>query len=781
LKSGKTPTLFSCLIGGSSQIKDFFLYWVSAFAGMRVFFLDSCNSAPFFYNLTRMSSTFEIRLRFLRILFVGVFVVFAVRLFDLQILQYDEFYAEARAQHEKRSILPAQRGNVMVRKNRLTNEETPLATNNTLKMLFIDPLILTYPEYNPKQDLDKQERGNPRMVAQLLAPLLIHAHCEKIEGCLVETDETKWTESEKLAIEAYGKELEDIFIEIERRRVVISTEISESRAQTIEALRLSGIKVMESNVIVDPTMIYSLTESVDQLAPLLNIDKRKLKKLLERRPKRYVEVTHKIVPEVSEKIQELKENPRYRELLRGVQLRDEHWRYYPERSLAAQILGFVDSNGNGQYGIEGRFDHELSGQEGVIFGAINTRGQRILGKGSGIQRATDGSDILISIDRVIQGEVERILEEDTVRFDADFGQVIVIEPKTGRVLAMAHAPTFDPNSFGKAFARYEILPEDEVIVREDEFFNQRIPTIADKGRYYRYFNKWGPEVFRNKIVSDIYEPGSVVKALTMAAALNADEITPQTTYMDRGPVEVDEFKIRNADETYAGKTTMIEVLNRSLNTGIAFIAQKMGAKLLYEYLNNFGFGQYTDVELDGEAEGQLEYWKDWEASELVTRGFGQGMTSTALQMAMSFSALANGGYLMKPLLVEEVRSPDGTVRTFQPEKVRRVISDETYNKIKAMLLNAVNNGIARGARVWGYSVMGKTGTSQTYKHGKAQEGEGTTITSFAGFGPIKDPAFVILVKFDRPKVSRWGSETAAGTFRRVAEFLFQHFGIPPDK
>jgi len=152
-----------------------------------------------------------------------------------------------------------------------------------------------------------------------------------------------------------------------------------------------------------------------------------------------------------------------------------------------------------------------------------------------------------------------------------------------------------------------------------------------------------------------------------------------------------------------------------------------------------------------------------------------------LQMVMSFSALANGGYLMKPLLVEEVRSSDGTVRTFQPEKVRRVISDETYNKIKAMLLNAVNNGIARGARVWGYSVMGKTGTSQTYKHGKAQEGEGTTITSFAGFGPIKDPAFVILVKFDRPKVSQWGSETAAGTFRRVAEFLFQHFGIPPDK
>lgn len=727
-----------------------------------------------------MSSNFEFRLRMLRLLFLGVFVLFAGRLFDLQILQYDEFYAEARAQHEKRSILPAQRGNIMVHKNRLTDEETPLATNNTLKMLFVDPLILAYPSYNPKQDLDKQERGKPRMIAQLLAPLLIHAHCEKIEGCIIDTNPEKWTAAEKMAIEAYGEELADIFSEIERRRVVVATEVSESRIETIRSLRLSGITIQESSIIADPTLIHSISESVEQLAPLLNIEKRKLKKMLERRPKRYVEVTHKIVPEVSEKLIELKSNSRYKDMLRGVQLRDEHWRYYPERNLASQILGFVDSTGNGQYGIEGRFDHELSGQEGVIFGAINTRGQRILGKGSGIQRATDGSDILISIDRVIQGEVEKILEEDTIRFDADFGQVIVIEPKTGRILAMANAPTFDPNAFGKAFTRYEISPEEEAMDREDELFNQRIPTIADQGRYYRYFNKWGPEVFRNKIVSDVYEPGSVVKALTMAAALNSDEVTPQTTYNDNGPVEVDEFRIRNADDTYAGRTTMIEVLNRSLNTGIAFITQKMGPKLLYEYLNNFGFGQYTDIELDGEAQGQLEYWKDWEESELVTRGFGQGMTSTALQMAMSFSALANGGYLMRPLLVEEVRSPDGSVRTFEPEKIRRVISDETYNKIKAMLLNAVNNGIARGARVWGYSIMGKTGTSQTYKHGKVLEGAGTTITSFAGFGPIKDPAFVILVKYDRPKVSQWGSETAAGTFSRIAEFLFQHFGIPPD-
>lgn len=728
-----------------------------------------------------MDVDFSVRIKALQIFFACVFGIFLIRLFDLQILNSDEYYAEARAQHEKRSILPAQRGKILVRKNRLTEEVTPLATNNTLKMLFVDPIILAYPRYNPRLDFNNQEKGNPNLAAELLAPLLIHAHCEKIEGCEIETDKTKWTNAERVAIDAYQKELEKMFSEIERRRVILETEVSESRVEMIQDLKLTGVWIEEDKIVADPTAILSLEDTAEQLSPLLNIDKRKLEGILERRPKRYVEITNKIVPEVSEKILELKDNPRYREVMRGIQLRDEHWRYYPERELASQVLGFVDSTGKGQYGIEGRFDHELAGQEGVILGAINTRGQRILAKGSEILRARDGADVTISLDRVIQGQVEKILKEDLKHFEADFGQVIVIEPKTGRILAMVQAPTFDPNEFGKAFTRYEVTPEQEAEDREDEEFNQRIPTIVDGGRYYRYFNKWGPAVFRNKIISDVYEPGSVLKAITMAAAINADEVTPQTTFNDNGPIEVDEFKIRNADETYAGKTTMIEVLNRSLNTGIAFITRKMGSQLLYEYLKNFGFGQYTDIELDGEADGQIEFWKDWSESELVTRGFGQGITSTPLQMAMAFSALANGGYLMKPLLVEEIRYPDGEIKTYHPEKIRRVISDETYHTIKAMLLNAVSNGIARGARVWGYTVMGKTGTSQTYKHGQAQEGIGTTITSFAGFGPLKDPAFVILVKYDYPRASQWGSETAAGTFRRVAEFLFQHLGIPPDK
>lgn len=724
---------------------------------------------------------FSFRLKILGLCFCVVFLVFGLRLFALQVVQGKFYTAEAKAQHEKRSVLPARRGKLLVRKNRLSEETTPLATNNTLKKLFVDPLVLAYPKYNPKLELSAQERGDPGLAARLLAPVLIHAHCEKVEGCLVETDVSQMSEIEQQAIRAYETELFRIFSQTERTRVILMTDLAPSKVAEIQALAIRGISVEGVNLIADPTEIYDLERAVDALHQILNIDKKRLKKLLARRPVRYKEVTNKIVPEISERILELKKDDQYRWILRGIQLVDEHWRYYPEKTLAAQVLGFVDARGDGQYGIEKRFDLDLRGKEGIIYGATNTRGQRILGKGSEISRARDGADILLSIDRVIQGNIERILEEETKRYDADFGQVVVLDPQTGRVLAMAHSPSFDPNNFGKAYLRYEITPQQEQADREDELFNQRVPTIFDKGHYYRYFNTWGPAVFTNKIISEIYEPGSVVKAITMALALNADEVTPKTIFEDEGPLEVEEFKIRNSDEIYAGPTSMISVLNRSLNTGIAFITRKMGREAVYEGLKSFGFGQYTDVELDGELSGNLEIWRDWSESELITRGYGQGLSATPLQTALGFAALANGGYLMKPLLVEEIRYSDGTVKKFYPESVRRVISDKTYHEIKSMLRSAVNDGVARGAQVWGHSVMGKTGTSQTYDvAGRLRTGEGTTITSFAGFGPYSEPKFVVLVKYDYPKLSQWGSETAAVTFKKVAEFLFEYFGVPPD-
>lgn len=729
-----------------------------------------------------MKTNFSARLKIVKIALVLVAVVFTGRLFTLQVINYETYAQEAKSQHEKRSVLPARRGKILVHKNYIDEELTPLATNNTLKMLFVDPLVLSYPRYNPQLPLNEQEQGDPNAVASLLAPILIHAHCEEIEGCQISMNPEDWSEAERIAITAYEKELQSILGQVERTRVVLDDELAPNRITEIEALALRGVGLEGTTLVVDPTQVLNTETTAEALAPLINIEVDRLQRLIERRPRRYVEIVNKIVPEVSEKIIEMKENPRYATILRGIRMKDEYWRYYPERSLASQVLGFVDSSGNGQYGIEGRFDLDLRGQEGFIYGATNTRGQRILGKDSGITQARDGADIVISIDRVIQGQVEKILAEDTERYQADFGQVIIVEPSTGKILAMANAPSFDPNEYGKAFLQYEIPPDQYQLDLEDENFNQRIPTLNEEGRLFRYFNVWGPTVFRNKLVADLYEPGSVMKALTMAAAINSSEVTPNTIYQDTGPVEVDEYKIGNSDKVYAGATSMISVLNRSLNTGIAFITQKMGRKLVYEYMLDFGFSQYTDIELPGEALANIEFWQDWSDSELVTRGFGQGIQVTPLQMVMGFASLANGGYLYKPIIVEEVRYQDGRpAKVFYPEVVRRVFGNEAYNATKSMLLNVVSTGTGKGARVSGYSVMGKTGTSQTYRNGKVLEGVGTTIASFAGFGPIQEPKFVMLVKYDYPKTSQFGSETAARTFGRISEFLFDYFEVPPDR
>ncbi|MDH3324345.1 MAG: hypothetical protein OEL89_01780, partial [Candidatus Peregrinibacteria bacterium] len=198
-----------------------------------------------------MSTIFIVRCRILRIIFAGIFAIFAIRLFDLQVLNYEEYESEARAQHEKRSVLPARRGDVLVRKNRLTKDTTPLATNNTLKMLFIDPLILAYPTWNPNLENSEQERGNPALVAELLAPILIHAHCEKIDGCEIVTDPNMWTPTERTAISTYQVELAKIFSQTERTRVVLADEVSDSRIEEINKLMIQGVSAVDGVVIAD--------------------------------------------------------------------------------------------------------------------------------------------------------------------------------------------------------------------------------------------------------------------------------------------------------------------------------------------------------------------------------------------------------------------------------------------------------------------------------------------------------------------------------------------------
>jgi len=295
-------------------------------------------------------------------------------------------------------------------------------------------------------------------------------------------------------------------------------------------------------------------------------------------------------------------------------------------------------------------------------------------------------------------------------------------------------------------------------------------------------------VYHNKIVSWPYEPGSVFKSIVMAIGIDDGDITPNTTYNDSGPIGVDknvytgeyDFEIKNS-EGYYGLINMTTVLGKSLNTGMTFIAKKIGGALFYNYLEKFGFLDRTDIEFETEVTGKIEYFDNWTESELATHAFGQGLTVTMIQLANAYSAIANGGILMRPYIINETRHDDKTITKTEPHEIRRVISEDTSDKMIAMLTNSTEVGVANRAQVPGHLVAGKTGTSQTYKNGKALSGKGTTIATFAGFGPVNEPKFVILIKFDHPKASEWGSATAAPTFSKIAEYLFDYYNIPPDK
>ena len=308
--------------------------------------------------------------------------------------------------------------------------------------------------------------------------------------------------------------------------------------------------------------------------------------------------------------------------------------------------------------------------------------------------------------------------------------------------------------------------------------------------YYRYDNYVGPEAYQNKPVALPYEPGSVFKPLVMSAAIDDKDLTPNSTFNDSGPVGVDwnkhtgdyDYFIHNSLNNYYGPgTTMTTVLEKSLNTGMTYVAKTIGPALMYNYLTKYGFGERTDIEFANESAGYMEYYDLWTESELATHAFGQGITVTLAQLTSAFCALANGGVLFQPHVIKEIRDDDGTTTKIEPTEIRRVISEETSSKLTAMLVSVVENGLEQRSKVADHYVAGKTGTAQTYKNGVAVKGVGTTIASFCGYAPIDKPKFVMCVKYDHPRSNEWGGGTASITFTEIAEYLFDYYNIPPDK
>ena len=456
--------------------------------------------------------------------------------------------------------------------------------------------------------------------------------------------------------------------------------------------------------------------------------------LIEQQPEgnlKYVLIERPVSAEAGEKLLALQRDPNGPDL-NGLIIEPMQTRVYPNGSLGAHVLGFAGLDNKGYYGVEGYYNDLLAGRPVVGF-------KQVVPFDVALNPDPDqGADLYLTIDREIQLLAETTLANAVSRYGAVGGEIIILEPKTGRILAMAVTPSFDPNN---------------------------------------YLND--PAALKpNPAVSDQYEPGSTFKVLTMAAALQSGAVTPQTTYQDTGYIEVGGVGIRNWNGAAWGTQDMTGALQHSLNVGMAWISTRMGPKTFYDYLTAFGIGQPTNVDLSGEATGRLKHPgdPDWYESDLGTNAFGQGVATTPIQLLAAVSAVANNGAMMQPHLLERVVDGD-QVHTTQPQVLGRPISADIAHTLNEMLAVSIERE-ASTALVPGYRIAGKTGTAQIPVPGGYDDRD--FIQSFVGWGPVDDPRFIVLIKLNKSGSSIWGSETAAPVFGEMAKRLVVLMNIPPD-
>lgn len=428
--------------------------------------------------------------------------------------------------------------------------------------------------------------------------------------------------------------------------------------------------------------------------------------------------------------------------LPGVGFEEQYTRFYPEASMAAHLVGFVgmDDLGRpkGYFGLEGYYNLLLKGREGKAIQIHDAFGRPIIAKLGEVERQIDGSNLLLSLDRSAQFLVERRLKEGVEKFGAQSGMAAVINPKTGEILAMASFPNFDPTNYANS-------PD---------------------------------SVYKNPFISDMYEPGSTFKPLVMSSALDLKLVTPQTKCSAcAGPVSVSGYDIHTWNDKYYKDINMTDVIMHSDNTGMVFVAQKLGVNGMIKYLQRFGIGDLTGVDLQGEISPKIKPENLWYAVDLATTGFGQGISITPIELLSATSAIANNGQRMQPHVVNGIENPDGSTVKIKPKSLGNPISPETAKVMTEIMVNAVNKGEASWARLKGYRIAGKTGTASIPIAGHYDPTK--TIASFIGFAPASNPKFAMFVILNRPTSSIYGAETAAPIFFDIAKDLLIYYGIPP--
>lgn len=441
--------------------------------------------------------------------------------------------------------------------------------------------------------------------------------------------------------------------------------------------------------------------------------------------RRWVPLAHRLSRAQKERIEALE--------LRGLGFDAHEYRSYPDASVSAHLLGFVgkDSQGRdqGYFGLEGFYNLELQGREGIKREQKTARGLPIaFGKSQEVTRQS-GRNIYLTVDKVLQYQVEQELKAGVERYGAKAGEVVIMEPKTGAILAMASYPNYNPQRF----------------------------------------LEYDPQLYRNPAVSDLYEPGSTFKVLTVAAALQDKKITPDTICPNcAGPRSISGFQIKTWNGVYNPNVSMRDALAKSDNVAMVFVQESLGKERFLEWLRQFGLGEKTGVDLQGEAQFEFREDAQWRTIDVATASFGQGIATTSLNLTRAVASIANGGLLLQPSVVQAVEE-DGERIVVQPQVLRRVLSEETTKTVTEMMVYSAQQGDSKWTTSRDVNVAGKTGTAQISENGRYLEDK--TIASFIGFAPAENPQFVMLVKLREPSTSPWGSETAAPLWYRIMRHI----------
>lgn len=429
----------------------------------------------------------------------------------------------------------------------------------------------------------------------------------------------------------------------------------------------------------------------------------------------WVSLKHYISPDAKDRIEKLK--------ITGLGFEDEYVRFYPEASMSAHVLGFVGQDASGEeqgyFGLEGFQDRLLRGRGGKVSTEQDAKGNPILIGNYQFLHAIEGKPVTTTISKKMQYLTEKMLKEGIDKYGASAGNVIILDSKTAKVRVMASFPNYDPGNFSK------------------------FPNTS----------------YKNPNIADLFEPGSIFKILVIVAALNEKVVTPDTQCdICTGPLVIGKYAIRTWDEVYHPNTTTTETIINSDNTGMVFVARKLGKEKFAEYLKKFGFGQKTGIQLQEEVSGVLREAKDYGDIDLATNSFGQGIALTSIQMVSAVNTIANGGFYLKPTIIEN-----------EVAKGKQILSPEAVGEMTQIMIQAVDKGEAKWAKPQGIIIAGKTGTAQIPIEGHYDSEK--TIASFIGFFPANNPQYTMLVTLKEPKTSPWGSETAAPLWFAIAKQL----------